>query len=291
MEVNKRLINIVILGVGILVVGSLILMKYLKLEEPVFFDHYYDLMVYDNQRPEERSFTLGYITNVQDSKTVVDITFPEYPDIYIQASEYGYTHGFNWGNERSSIPGEVYGRYSVRNVFCKIISLPDTYLDSVLTKAQVSFSDGSEKTVDIGEIHIYEYEPNQPFLEFLSSSGSSGGSSTTSYKVLEDIKLVRIESTLLKQMGQRIKIDVNDQKKERIEGVAVVKSGNLNVSAQIVSIDDIIQRYTRFDIHPKLVFSVEDESEHFARFRNIASMYHSYRFSDVYRYLKAREEI
>jgi len=232
--------------VDIIVVVSIIFNYQVRIKEQVFFDHYYDLS-FDkgSEHYQDISFNLGYITNASDTRTVIDVNFSEQPGLAVLASEDNYSHftdSFSLNYEESGFPhGDIFGRYSVRTVFCQISILPDSNADDVmiLTKAHLRFSDGSEMSVDIGRINIYNRDSTNSFFEFASGSSSSDGSSKLSYR-----------------------IEMN-----------------------------IIERYTRFDIHPELILSGAHGNEKTLRFYNISSVSHDYRFKDLYIYVKEKEEL
>lgn len=298
METNNRLLKAVFFIVGSIVVFSIIFIYHVRPKEQVFFDHYYDLS-FDNSDEyyEDISLNLGYITNAGDTRTVIDVDFPEHPDLAVLASEDNYshfTHGFDWNYEESGFPhGDIFGHYSVRTVFCQIRILPDSNDHDVmrLTKAHLRFSDGSEMTVDIGQINMYNRDSTNSFFEFASGSSSSDGSSKSSHRVLEDVSLFKIESPLLEKFDYRIEMNINGTDIDDIEGLLVGKDHNLTLSSQVMPADDIIERYTRFDIHPELILSGADGSEQSLRLYNISSISHDYSFIDLYRYVKEKEDL
>ncbi|TCT14522.1 hypothetical protein EDC18_1053 [Natranaerovirga pectinivora] len=294
MEINNRIFKGILTLIAVLVVAGYSLVFYLKLDEPVFFQHYYDQRVYvDREHYQDISFNLGYITNAYDNSVVIDIAFPEYPEITIQASEYGYSHPFNWGSEQNKTPGDIYGRYNVRSVNCKIIDLPkEKDLDGiVLTQARILFSDSSEMTVDIGEIHLYEHRFGKSPLEHVSSSGSNNGTGKTSYRILGDLTITAIDSPLMEKFKDRVQWKINGSNPEDSLGMTLQKGNFLDVTTKVGIGDDIVSQYTLFDIHPKLTITDDDGIHYYERVYNIKSLYHNYSFMGLYRYIKAREAI
>ncbi|SDL00032.1 hypothetical protein [Natronincola ferrireducens] len=294
MEINNKIFNVVLVLVATLVAAGYGLIFYLKLDGPVFFHHYYDQRIYvDREHYQDISFNLGYITDAYDDRVVIDIEFPEYPELTIQASEYGYIHPFNWGFEHNDTPGDIYGRYSVRSVYCKIIDLPEGKdLDGVvLTQARIMFDDSSEMAVDIGEIHLYEHMTGESLLEHISSSGSSDGTGKTTYRILGDLTITLIESPLMEKFKDRVQWKVNGTNPHVTVGMTLQEGNFLDVTSKVGVADDIVSEYTLFDIHPKLTFT-DDHGIHYSqRFYNINSIYHNYSFTNLYRYIKARGTI
>ncbi len=278
--------------VVIFVVVGYGLVFYIKLDKPVFFQHYFDQGVYvDSDYYHGNSFNLGYITDAYDDRVVIDIGFPEEPELNIQASEYGDINSFNWGSEQNNTPGDIYGRYSVRSVYCKIIDLPEGKdLDGVvLTQANILFSDSSEMTVDIGEIHLFEHMFGESPLKDVSSSVSSDRTGKTSYKILGGLTVTAIESPLTEKFKDRIQWEVNGGNPYTAVGMTFKDGSLLNVTTKISPPDDIISEYTLFNIQPKITFTDNGGKCYNQRIYSVNSIYHNYSFMNLYRYIKARE--
>lgn len=296
METNNRIFKIIISLVAILmVVGSLFVFS-LKLDEPVFFDHYYDQRVYvdKDQYHQEISFDLCYITDAFSDRVVIDIKFPEYPMIDIQVSEeYGHIPEFYWEEEQEGPLGVVHGRYSIRSVTCKIIDLPEekTLDGLVLKKAEILFSDSKVITVDIGEIYLYEHMFGESPLEHISSSAGPGETSQTSYRILRDITITATESPLMEKFNNRVQWKINGEEPDTLVGRTLPEGSVLEVTSKVDPEDDILNKYNLFDIHPNVSFTDVSGVHYSQRFYNIDSFYPSYSFSDLHRYIKAREAI
>lgn len=247
----------------------------------------------DREHYQKISFNLGYITNADDDRVVIGVEFPEYPELNVQASENGFIHHFSWDSRQKNTPGDIYGRYSVRSVYCQIIDFPKgkDLGGVVLTQTRILFNDSSEMTVDIGEIHLYEHEPGKSPLKHVSSTGSSDGTSRTSYKVLEGITLVSIESPLMEKFQDRLDLEINGNNPADIVKLTLQEGNILDVTSKVGPAKDIVSEYALFDMHPKLTFMGDDRSQYSQRIYNINSLSNNYSFMDLYRYIKAREAI
>lgn len=120
----KSSVGIIILSVVIIMIANIML----KVDKPVFLENYceYPLSYYKdpsyNSSYCEQLFTLKYITNVNDKKTVTEIQFDGLGENnYAYASEY------------------------------------EPLDNIVINSATVYFSDGSQQQVNLGEI-IFYYE-------------------------------------------------------------------------------------------------------------------------------------
>ncbi|MCZ0703058.1 hypothetical protein J2T56_001374 [Natronobacillus azotifigens] len=266
--------------------SSTITIRHVRIEEPVFFDHYYDLsFISDSDSYQDIPFELGYITNANDSRTVVEVSFPEHPDLYGMASEYNM-HGFGWGYEEREQHGDIFGQYSVRTVYLQM-RMYDIEEDRTITKAELYFSDGSNMVVDIGQINLYKHEHSPNLLKHMSGSASSAGTSESRYNVLEEISILKIEGPLYEKFDHRIEIEMNGVDSDTLHdmgGLSVEKGHNLTLFSRVKPVDEILERYTRFDIHPELIILGEDGNRQSLRIYNTSSEDYRYHFMDLYRY-------
>lgn len=291
-ESNKKLYKIVLSIIVILVIFSLVIINYFKLEEAVFFKHYFDIRAYNEDSDfEEMPFILRYITSVDDTRTVSRISFSDYPEAVIQSSEHGYMNALNAGYESSKSSIDSYGRYSIRTIFCNIKYLPDdAYEDSIIRKITVIFDDGSELSVDIGELHLYKAEDQGAILQSDYSYSDSDGISRIRFDVLENINFESIESPLLNEFSDLIVLKVNDGKPEEAIATIFERGQQMNIESQVKPRDDRLKDYRLFDIHPKFVFTEENGERHSIRIMNINNLYNNdYSSMDLYRYIKEGE--
>lgn len=295
METNNRIFKAIIAMFVILALTGSAFVVLLRLDEPLFFDHYYDQRVYGDkdQSYKEISFNLCYVTDAFSENVVIGLVFPEYPEIDIQVSEYVNIPPFSWEKEQDITTGVTYGRYSIRTVTCKIIDLPEgKSLDGlILKKADILFSDSKEMSVDIGEIYLYKPSLGENPLEHISSSAGPGNTGQTSYRVLRDITITGTESLLMNKFNDRAQWKINGENPNTVVGRALHRGSTLEVTSKVDSVDDILARYTLFNIHPELKFTDAYGVHYSQRFYNIDSFYPSYSFIDLYKYLKSREAI
>ncbi|WP_422484893.1 hypothetical protein [Gudongella sp. DL1XJH-153] len=292
MEMNKRLLKIVLAAVGALSVACLVAILYLALDEPVFLKHYYDIRTYEeNEHMQEISFNLVYITNVGENRTVTQISFLESPEMIIHASEYSHINSFPWGSDQANIPGEVHGRYSVRTIYCQVdLFAENVEIDGkVLSQANVYFSDGSKMNVDLGELQLYVHRTMDQSFEGMSSSGSSDGSSSTRYRATEEATLVSVESPMLHRFADRLDLKINDHVIDGIKGLKIEEGKYMEVKSKLYTGGDPLNVYSMIDLHPEIIYMNAAGDRRSLRFYNVDSLYHSFNFMDIYRYLAARE--
>lgn len=289
MELNNKLLKGVIILTGILALVSLGAMLHLRLDEPVFLDHYYDLRVHEDG-DYYQEFRLVYITNAHDKRVVNHIEFPEHPYIPISATEQGFINHFPWGSSSQEPTGEIHGRYSVRTVYCQLNGTPSlSELDGkVVRTARVYFNDGTEMNIDLGELHFYVFGFEDRSFESVSSSGSSDGSSSSRYRAREDVTLISVENPMLDRFEHRLDLKVNDHVIDGIDGLEIEWMDHLFIESKLYPGSDPMDAYTMVDIHPELSYRRPDGQIATMRFYNIDRVYHDFNFMDIYRYLNAR---
>jgi hypothetical protein len=290
MELNNRLFKGTVILIGILALASLVAMLQMRLDKPVFLDHYYDLRVHKDGNYHQE-FRLTYITNVHDSRVVNHVEFPEHPYIRVSASEQGFMSPFSFDSSNQQPPGEVHGRYSVRTVYCQIDALAgvEEMDGTVVRTARIFFNDGSRMDVPIGELHFYSFGFEDSSFDSVSSSGSSDGSSSSRYRAREDVTLLSVENQMLERFEHRLDLKINDHAIDGIHGLEIKWNEHMTIRSKLYPGSDPLDVYTMVDIHPELYFKRSDGQTESMRFYNIDSIYHGFNFMDLYRYLKARE--
>lgn len=292
METNNKLYKVALLTIGILLGFSLIVISYLKLDKPIFFEHYYDLRSnIGHEEYEEIPFSIRYITNIDERSAVIDIEFPEYPQVIGQASEYDYMDSFNWGYDSNDTLGESYGRYSLRTVYCSIISPQDnSYGDMIINEALISFDDGSKELIDLGELHLHGYVSRTELLESNHSSASSDGTSESRYVISGKFTYDSLESPLLNQFSDQVTLDINGVEISQAKGLVLEDGEHMTIKSQLKNSDNLTEDYRLYDIQPKFTFIEENGDAQNVIIRNIYNMYNNdYNFINFIRYLRERE--
>lgn len=295
MERNNRIYRgILLLTAGLILVGSWVL-YYFRLEEPVFFTHYYDLRIESEmENGYNEGFILGYVTNAYDKRVVTAIEFEEIPELKLWASEREDVP-FQWESEEKGVPGEIHGRYSVRKVFVRNFTIPEEVKadGKVLRKAKIQFDDSSEITVDIGEVHLYENERRnevRPY-EHVSSSSSSDGTSLTVYRILEELTITDAENPLAERLKGRLNWKIDGEEPDEALGSVYGERSILSVSSRVLTGEDILDIYSLFDFHPVITFTDQEGEVYTQRFYNMRSYDENYSFLGLHRFIKAREEM
>lgn len=292
MEKNNRIFKgILVLALILILAGSGSIYCF-RLDAPVFFPHYYDLRVQRDDMYAE-NLVLRYVTNAYDTREVTAAQFVEVPEVTLFASEREEAI-FPWESQEKGVPGEIHGRYSVRKVYVRNLSIPEeVQVDGkVIRNLKVQFDDGSEMTVDIGELHLYEpqrREEESPY-EHVSSSGSSDGTSLTVYRMLEELTLTETKSPLADKLKGRLDWRIDEKLPEEAVGHVYGEGSLLNVSSEVLPGEDSMDAYAVFDVQPQITF-MDGEGKRFTqRFYNMRSQAENYSFTGLRAFIRERRE-
>lgn len=294
MKVNNRLFLSILGSISTIAIIGFLFLSYIKLDEPLFFEHYYEQQVtvlsdgdLDSQGGE---FELKYLTNAFEDKTVIHVEFPEEPDLVVQASEYP----FGISPSSTPTPEETKGPYSVRTVYVQPLELfgAEQFDQTTLTQAKLFFSDNSSKTVDIGEVNFYTVSPDQldtEPLNFFSSTSTSEGDTSHFYEVKSEVTLTGVHSEHLDKFADWINFKINDQPLKTMIGKTFQSGETFSVSSEMVEnrSRNILDRFTEIKIRPELTLTDAEGQQHTSRTFEIEDR-EAFTFFNLLEYVKAR---
>lgn len=291
---NDKLFKRILIGIGSLVLIGYGLVYYFHLDEPVFLQHDYELQLTEEDDHNEIPFNLNYITNSDEERVVIGIMFPEYPDLFVQASESHFTRpdGFYWDQPFDDGVGTAYGRYTLRTIYVNMLDLEgvDDVNDFSLTKVTLYFNDSTEMTVDVGEVRLYTEEEDDQLVEQLYGDRSTDGRIEATYRIYEDLLLSSLEQDhAFSDSTTQIKInevDYSDADELRLD-----KNDIVSISTTGEPSGDSIEDFKVSNYFPKLTLTTTDGDEINPRFPHINRHDPRYSFNTIYRYLRARGEI
>ncbi len=199
MKKHSRIYYVLYIGILIIVVSSIINITYLsnlRLDEPVFFKHYYEMLLSKNNNG---IIDFYYLTNADDNKRIVEIYFP-----YIN------------GNKDFIVRNSIDMNYKYYNVKKFEVIMPlnlDTYSqlgeELNLRDAVVYFSNGNSIKADLGKIIIKKDDNNKKnYLDNVMTSASSNNTSKCIFKVKEPIIINSITTNLLDETKGQIKMKI-----------------------------------------------------------------------------------
>ena len=274
---------------------TIIVINKLKVDKPVFFKSYYEFAVADTGGTytiEEGFLELRYISNRDDERHVVGITFKEIPDTTFYSSEYNQWESMMFYDD--DIPNkDSYGTYRINKVqlSCPELKFQEGSKEIVVTEAEVEFSDGLKMDIDLGKIVFYKHESTPVALEQISTMGSSDGTTSITAKLKDDVKIEKIESALFEDIDEifDLKISYIDgetgREKDYINGETIKENSTLIISSAYKGSDDILEYYTLYDINPKIYFKNQYNDEYSIRYYNMRNCNQYYTFYWIAKYL------
>lgn len=296
---NKLKIALILIIISSLV--SIVSIINLRVDKPVFLMNYCEIGTYENEgiySVYEGSFNLQYIANVEDQRHVVGITFKEAPNTYFFASEYSEIGSTIFFEEDNSNVVK-YGRYGVHTVYvsCPDFKYNDDSDELVLTEATLEFDDGLKLDVNLGKIVLYKEKNTPVALDHIGSKSSTDGLSSTIFKVKEDMKIEKVDSTLFEDASEVFDFNIStseygeSREVDYIKDTTIKKDSIINFSSTYNGSNNILEDYTIYDIRPKIYFVNEYNDRYSVRYYNMTNnnlYYSNYR---IFKYLKARGEL
>lgn len=288
LELNKKILRFGFIGVGIILVISMVLVFSLKLDNPVFLKTYIeDDFAFSNTMDngeihQDIMFPITYIKNTSDKRQIQRVEFPNHKDIQFRVNR----DGWFWNRK------ETKGIYEVKTVTIELYTntLPEEFDKLEFSKAKVIFNNGDTLDADLGRFILYRKNIDGKYIEHGSSGSSSDGTSQYRGTVMRDITLEKLESDLFQETKGLYEIEIDGEDYRDISGKSYKLGDKIKVQALFKTPEDITKRYNHYDIKPKLIFKTSD-GEAYMSIYNIDYRPHEFKFLEIIKYLKARGEI
>lgn len=293
MELNNKILKYGLILIALTLILTVGFTLVNRLEKPVFLKVYAEEYVYENQETYSlQYFELKYITNIGDNRRVIDVYFEETPNVSadVSYSPFSYRSFLSFNNRANYEIGDRYWIYSLNTIYLNIFIDSEEFDEIEIKKAVFTFNDGSNLEVDLGRIILYK-DLKQEDLEHVSSRGSSDGTSSSTYTVKRDIKLMEVDSPIFEVIKDKIQITVGDYDYSQIEGVLFESGGRLNISSKFKVPDNIVEKYTYYRVHPNLYYENNKGDTSYVPIYNIHHFPHNFDGRGIFNYLKSRGEI
>lgn len=291
MKVNNRLF------LGILSMASfLILVGYFVvfttwLDEPLFFQHEYDQIVFRNSEDEfETEFRLRYVTNALDDRVITHVEFPEVSEQTADASgldetESGYSDWIDTLKDTRTY-GE-YGQYDVKGIVVHIKDV-ESLDNKVLTQVKITYDDLSEQVVDIGEVRCWDQQTDKEFLQSTMTSATKGRSKESVYTAQKDVQITQVDSSALNEYTDILSMEINGSPVEHAEGMKMKKGELMGVTSERKSNKNILDEYTLYKKNLKLTAVDQNGKIYLQRLVDLHDQSQEYNILKLYEYTKAR---
>lgn len=302
MELNNKILKYGLMLITLSLIFTIGFSLVYKLKAPVFLKMYVEQpMSNDPNLNVIENFKLNYITDVSDKRRIIDIQFKEEPNMEVFVSDRPAGGGFSpFSNHNfNSQQGDIYGRYIIKSIYLRmeLNDINKEFFEVALNNGRVTFDDGSTQDIDLGEIILYKDERRiedtdyKPTFSFVSTSGSSDGTSTSQLEVNEDINLIEVKSPILYNVKNYIEISIDDIDYSQISGLEYEKGKVLNAYSKFEPPEDIVNKYTVYDMKPKLYYENKDGKISYTRIYNIDYIPYNFDLIGIFNYLRARGEI
>ncbi|MDD3172403.1 MAG: hypothetical protein PHF63_01830 [Herbinix sp.] len=293
--------NIMKIGLVLMTLTMLICIVFsysIKLNYPVFLRYCIETEAVSNQADSYNRLVmeLQYITNSNDNRLVNQVVFKEAPEIYFRASETlpgNNSLGFFIKTTTNRQLGISMGRYSLRTIYV----YQDSYFredwkgEKELNTAVLYFSDGSTRNVDLGRIILYSETNEEGVLAPETTTSSSDFSSSTSYRVEDNVRLLNFSSPLLGNAPDFMYFKIDNINFTDISGMEYEKGNGLRITSKFNNSQASSYHYDVYDIRPKLNYKIEDGATKYIRVYNIRWQRSIYDFKNTLNYLKERGAI
>ena len=218
MQINKRILKTLLFIIGVIWLGNIMFYYSKKIDGPIFTYTY----------NEGRGLgELSYLMDQDDKDKVETIIFPELNNFELIVPEdesYNFFLGLNNNNNINDRNSDGSVRYNIYNINLwasrnrEGIQLASTKQDFNITKIKYRTVNGKEGECEIGKmIHKEEVtsenyldKPYHLFSPYCASSSSDEGNKST-YKALDDIKLVELKGEFKDELLKYCNIKVNGE--------------------------------------------------------------------------------
>lgn len=297
MELNKKILKfgLVLITLSLIFTAGFSLIY--SLEKPVFLKMYVEEYTSgDENLSVLENFEIRYITNISDSRKVMEIEFEEEPDIEVTVSHWpkgGGMFSFFNNNNYNNQSRDIYGRYALNTIYIdmNLNNIDREFNETELNNAKVKFNDGSTLDINLGRIIIYKNERKNDYIDSISSGSSSDGTSSFEGRVTKAIKLLEVKSPLLEDLKDYFDLSIGDTDYRKVSGVKYEKDKSLAINAKFIAPKDIVSKYTFYDIKPKLYYEDIEGNISYTRIYNINYTPYDFDLKGIFNYLRARGEI
>lgn len=263
----NNLKNISILKYGLLIVALCLVMSIIyymqfPIDEIVFLEHYYEISLYGSSTRQ-----IHFISNSNDKRKIVDISFPQLPDDFADVfSEY-----FNYGNYRS----ENFAHYNHNVILLNFVSM-NNYAETepeksiFLDKALISFDSGEQQEVDIGKIILRKNIKQSDALNTPHSSVSNNSTSMAVIKSNENIIIEKITSDFLEETKGILQLQLNHVLIDELNyPLIVADKDSLEFDSQFIFNSNDMRKYNVYDIKQRIYLRDGDHNLEYYDFHNL----------------------
>ncbi|BBF42818.1 hypothetical protein lbkm_1503 [Lachnospiraceae bacterium KM106-2] len=216
--------------IGVATIASFCYQSYTDLDEPYFLRSCMEdeLVMPDPEEEEnEQMYTIQYIGKVTDHREIIQIEFPDYPDLKTNISNEDSDDVFSFMEEDSE-HSDLTGKYEKKEFYYSFDESIKKYEKTGvhLTNAVVMFSDGKTQKVDLGDIFINPKQEDTELMQevessqesqrmgnrfLLKSKGTLIGVNSKAYENIKDVFQFFVDDKSI-QLNQTLNLPVTPQR-------------------------------------------------------------------------------
>ncbi len=290
MKKEKRLLRICMILIGLTIVSCVGFSYLTRLKEPVFMTYCVAVCAVPSASTgyDQPILELQYLTNRDDTKEVMSISFQEAPEYLFTATEnphFGNSFTF-FSNNETQQRGEALGRYSLRTVYLYMDNyfIGDWQGEVELNNALISFNDGSTYKVNLGRVLIYSDVSEVPAMDITHSSSSNQGNSNTSYFVRQKLSNLKLEMPNIEEFDSVMELTINSLPYDELDDLELKRGDTLLIENHFKESNNE-GSYDVYDVRPKLTYTREDGTRGFTRIYDIKYRHYFYSYMDALQYL------
>lgn len=200
MKFNKKLIYSLLTLLLLCWIGNIIYYKNHIIDKPIFLKHYYSV--------KSNNFLLYYLNDINSQNRVTNLEFPELGTESIPFSEFD----LNTDNRYYSLK-----TLSVTPFYYINDTVPNRYKNKVITKANITFSNGNTQTIKIGQIKLLDNNLNTSSLNQGGVSCSNDNSGDFSFTTDKDIYITGIDTKSYDPVKDVIEISIDGKPLSKVK--------------------------------------------------------------------------
>ncbi len=190
-----------------------------KIDEPLFFEHFYE-----HTYGDPYDYEIHYITNSSDTRRLRSLDFHTEDIVSFQISQQDSNiSGFMFSNQNNNPYYDEVGRYYTHKIGylnLKVYGSAREKIENgetiILERATAVFDDRSTMDIDIGKI-VIKPQSDIEYAKFSSSSGSSSGDNTAKVSTANDKTIQSITSNFFPDINENLRYTIRAVKE--VDGV------------------------------------------------------------------------
>ncbi|MEK5040189.1 hypothetical protein [Sporosarcina sp. FSL K6-3457] len=171
-----------------------------QLDEPIFLDHYIDMVYQDHYY-----MTFYYLTNKNDTSSIVSMNAGD-------SRAYPTEQSYGWNGVDRIDNRQTFNHYVLRSVNVEFYNPYGDRLEDSFTEMDVVFSDGRVVTAPIGRIMTHPSTIDTRPLEHTSSGSSSDNTGQNYYRTLEPLTIEAVEYSFQDDLQDDLSIKLHTLK-------------------------------------------------------------------------------